>query len=236
VELRTAEPIWIQPYPDELLAPSEADPEARYDAHESISFAFLIALQDLPPRQRCALILGDVLYWHPVEIANTLEITISAANSLLHRARSTLKQRYSAPRQAPAAPALSESRIKHLLDRYLDAWEAADIESIISMLKEDATFPMPPLPAWFKGRPAIKSLLSRTILAGERGGRWRLLPVHANGQPGFAFYQFDEKARRYTPFAIQVLTFDGDLLSDVTTFGFPNLFPAFNLPAEVEGE
>jgi len=234
MEPSNPEPIWIQPYPDELLAPSEANPEACYDAQESISFAFLIALQDLPPRQRCALILGDVLDWHPAEIADTLDITVAAANSLLHRARSTLKQRYSTSRQVPVETTLHDNRVKHVLDRYLQAWEAADVESLISMLKEDATFPMPPLPAWFQGRSAIKSFISGTILAGEARGRWRLLPVHANGHPGYAFYRLDEQDQKYHPFAIQVLTFDGDLLSDVTTFGYPNLFPAFNMPTELE--
>lgn len=233
LEPPTTEPIWIQPYPDELLAPSEANPEARYEARESISFAFLIALQDLPARQRCALILGDVLDWHPGEIADTLEITVSAVNSLLHRARSTLKQRYAPDHQISIEPALSDNRVKPVLDRYLHAWETGDVESIISMLKEDAMFPMPPLAAWFKGRSAIKSLLTGTILAGEARGRWRLLPVHANGQPGFAFYRIDEKDQKYHPFAIQVLTFDGDLLSNVITFGYPDLFPAFGLPGEV---
>jgi RNA polymerase sigma-70 factor (ECF subfamily) len=231
--LPTTEPMWIQPYPDELLAPSEANPEARYEARESISLAFLVALQELSPRQRFALISGDVLDWQPTEIADTLETTISAVNSLLHRARSTLKQRYSTGRRVPRDPTLSDKKLKDLLDRYLRAWETADVESIISMLREDATFPMPPLPVWFQGRTAIKSFISGTILAGEGRGRWRLLPVHANGQPGFAFYQRDEKNRRYFPFAIQVLTFDGDLLSDVSTFGYPALFPAFNLPAEL---
>jgi RNA polymerase sigma-70 factor (ECF subfamily) len=229
------EPVWIQPFPDELLAPSETNPEARYDARESISLAFLIALQYLAPRQRCALILGEVLDWQPAEIAAALETTISAVNSLLHRARSILKQRYTAGRPVSVEPTLSEDQVKELLERYLQAWETADVESIISMLKSDATFPMPPMPVWFRGRPAIKSFISATILAGEARGRWRLHPLHANGQPGFAFYRRDEQTGRYSAYAIQVLTFDGDLLSDVTTFGFPELLPAFNLPVELGG-
>ena len=227
------EPVWIEPYPDELLAPLEAGPEARYDSRESISFAFMIALQELPPRQRCALILGDVLDWQAAEIAGALDISVSAVNSLLHRARSTLKQRYS--HKAVEKPYPTEERQKQLLERYLRAWETADIDGIVSMLTEEATFPMPPLPSWYQGRAAIRAFILATSLAGEAAGRWRLLPIRANGQPGFAFYVRDENTGIYLPFALQVLTFAGELLSDVTTFGTPGLFPAFDLPDEVTG-
>jgi RNA polymerase sigma-70 factor (ECF subfamily) len=138
------EPVWIQPYPDELLAPVEAGPEARVEARESISFAFMVALQELPARQRCALILGDVLDWQAAEIAEALEVSVSAVNSLLHRARSILKRRYRY--KAADKPSLTEERQKQLLERYLRAWEAADIDGIVSMLTEEATFPMPPVP------------------------------------------------------------------------------------------
>jgi RNA polymerase sigma-70 factor (ECF subfamily) len=225
------DPVWIQPYPDELLAPVEASPEARYESRESISFAFMIALQELPARQRCALLLGDVLDWQAAEIAEVLEISVSAVNSLLHRARSILKRHY--PRKIAEKPHLTEERQKQLLDRYLRLWERADIDGIVSMLTEEAAFPMPPLPSWYKGRAAIRAFLLATSLAGEAVGRWRLLPIHANGLPGFAFYQREENAGIYLPFALQVLRFEGELLSDVTTFGNPELFPAFNLPASL---
>jgi RNA polymerase sigma-70 factor, ECF subfamily len=223
------EPVWIQPYPDELLAPMEAGPEARYESRESISFAFMVALQDLPPRQRCALILGDVLDWQAAEIAEMLEISVSAVNSLLHRARSSLKQRY------PGKPAeksyLTGERQKQLLERYLHAWETADIDGIVSMLTEEATFPMPPLPSWYRGRAAIRAFILATSLAGDASGRWRLLPIRANGLPGFAFYLQEGNTNKYLPFALQVLSFEGELLSEVITFGYPGLFPTFNLPA-----
>jgi RNA polymerase sigma-70 factor (ECF subfamily) len=225
------EPVWIEPYPDELLAPVEASPEARYESRESISFAFLIVLQELPPRQRCALILGDVLDWQAAEIAEVLDISVSAVNSLLHRARSTLKQHY--PRHTAEKPYPTEGRQKQLLERYLRAWETADIDGIVSMLTEEATFPMPPLPSWYQGRAAIRAFILATSLAGEAAGRWRLLPIRANGLPGFAFYVRDENSGKYLPFALQVLRFEGELLSDVTTFGTPGLFPAFDLPAEL---
>jgi RNA polymerase sigma-70 factor, ECF subfamily len=228
------EPVWIEPYPDELLSPIEAGPEARYEWRESISFAFLVALQELPPRQRCALILGDVLDWQAVEIAGALDITVSAVNSLLHRARLTLKQRY------PGAGAeglsvdttsiASNLRQEQLLHQYVTFWETADIDGIVSMLTEEATFPMPPLPSWYQGREAIKSFIQATSLAGQAAGRWRLLSIHANGLPGFAFYVRDETTGTYTPFALQILRFAGELLDEVITFGMPGLFNFFGLP------
>jgi RNA polymerase sigma-70 factor (ECF subfamily) len=225
------EPVWIEPFPDDLLAPSEAGPEARYESHESISFAFLIALQELPARQRCALILGDVLDWRAEEIAGVLDASVSAVNSLLHRARSTLKGHY--PRKVAPKPVPTDERQVQLLERYLRAWETADIDGIVSMLAEEAAFPMPPLPSWYQGRDAIRAFIQATSLAGEAAGRWRLLPIRANSRPGFAFYLGDENTGKYLPFALQVLTFEGDYLSEVITFGTPGLFPAFGLPADL---
>ncbi|HSB03540.1 MAG TPA: RNA polymerase subunit sigma-70, partial [Anaerolineales bacterium] len=228
------EPVWLEPYPDELLAPVEASPEALYESHERISFAFMIALQELPARQRCALILGDVLDWQAAEIAEALDISVSAVNSLLYRARSNLKQRY--PHKAVEKPYPTEEQQRLLLERYMHAWETADVDAIISMLTDEAAFPMPPLPSWYQGRTAIRKFLLATSLAGEAAGRWKLLLIRANGLPGFAFYVREENTGKYLPFALQVLSFAGELLSNVTTFGTPGLFPAFNLPAELAKE
>ena len=229
------EPIWIEPYPDELLAPTETSPEARYEARESISLAFLVALQILAPRQRCALILSDVLDWPAAEIADLLGISVSAVNSLLHHARTTLKQHYKKGKADTSTTAEADLRTKSLLERYLRAWESADIEEIISLLTRDASFPMPPQPALFQGQAVIRELIAGTILAGEARGRWRLLPTQANGQPAFAFYQLNPVSQKYQPFAIQVLRIEGDLVADATTFGYPALFPYFNLPIELDG-
>lgn len=224
-------PVWIEPFPDEQLAPREAGPEARYESRESISFAFMIALQELPPRQRCALILGDVLDWQAAEVAGALNVSVSAVNSLLHRARLTLKQRHHQKWEPKLLPA--KERQAQILERYLRAWESADIDGIVSLLTEDATFPMPPLPGWYRGRAAIRSFILATSLAGDAAGRWKLLPIRANGSPGFAFYVRDDAGGKYLPFALQVLRFEGELFGDVITFGAPNLFPAFNLPLEL---
>jgi RNA polymerase sigma-70 factor (ECF subfamily) len=229
----STEPLWIEPFPDELLAPAQISPETRYESSESISLAFLVVLQDLPARQRCALILGDVLDWNAEEIAGVLDATVSAVNSLLHRARATMKQRYRAgPAQIPFATS-EDHQLRKTVERYLHAWENADIEGIVSMLTEEATFPMPPLPVWYQGRSAIRTFLSTTILAGKAKGRWRLLPIRANALPGFAFYRLDETKQQYEPYAIQVLNFEGYLVCDVTTFGYPSLFPVFKLPGAI---
>jgi RNA polymerase sigma-70 factor, ECF subfamily len=114
-----------------------------------------------------------------------------------------------------------------LLDRYVRAWETADIEALITLLKEDATFPMPPSPVWYQGRSAIRAFISSVIFAGDARGRWRLRPTRANARPAFAWYQRDESRNVYRAFAIQVLTLDGDLIADVTTFMISTLFKSF---------
>ncbi|NIO39566.1 MAG: sigma-70 family RNA polymerase sigma factor, partial [Burkholderiales bacterium] len=213
-----SEPIWLEPYPDELLAASDSNPEARYDARESISLAFLTALQVLPPRQRAIVILRDVLDWRAREVAESLDTTVSAVNSALHRARTTLAKHYQTRdvegiKSAPADDALST-----LLDRYVRAWERAEIDTLISLLTEEVTFPMPPSPSWYQGRPAVRAFISANILDGDARGRWRLLPTRANGRPAFAWYKRDPSRAVYNAFAIQVLTVDGNLIADITTF------------------
>ncbi len=224
------EPAWIQPFPDKWLAPASPNPEALYDAHESISLAFMVALQVLPPRQRAILILSDVLGWSTPEISDNLGITVSSVTSLLHRARATMKQRnYPRSRESIRA-GTPDAQTKDLLNRYLRAWETADIEGIIALLTQDASFPMPPAPLWIQGKEAVRAIISETILAGDARGRWKLVAIQANGQPGFAFYRMNEAARIYQPFALQVLTVSDGLVTSVITFGFPAFFRYFNLP------
>jgi RNA polymerase sigma-70 factor (ECF subfamily) len=120
-----------------------------------------------------------------------------------------------------------------LLERYVRAWETADIEALVALLKEDVTFPMPPSPGWYRGRAAVRTFVSATILAGDACGRWRLLPTRANAQPAFAWYRRDETGQVYRAFAIQVVTFEADLIADITTFAIPRLFPFFGMPQEL---
>lgn len=220
------EPIWLEPYPDRLLAADNVNPEEHFLTRENITLAFTAALHLLPPRQRAVLILRDVLDWPAAEVAALLDITVPAVKSALHRARTTLAHRGQAVRVGTMA-ALNEPA-QTLLDRYVQAWETADIPTLLALLKEDATFSMPPIPAWYRGRETIGRLVSTTVFSGEVSGRWRLLPTRANGQPAFGLYQLNQGA--YSAYGIQVLTFAGAFITDITTFRNPALFPYFNLP------
>lgn len=233
-----AEPVWLEPFPDEWLVEAAASPEARYSARESVSLAFLAALQLLPPRQRAVLLLCDVLDWSAREAAELLGVTVPAVNSALHRARAALAKRYRGrgPEAAPVRPADETTRT--LLQRYVQAWEAADVSRLVALLKEDAQFTMPPSPSWYHGRAAIAAFVGATIFAdeavfpGEARGRWRLRPTRANGQLAFAIYQ-REASGAYRPFGLQVLALDGDQLATVDNFIAPALFPLFGLPNEI---
>jgi RNA polymerase sigma-70 factor (ECF subfamily) len=229
---------WLEPFPDEWLVQAAANPETRYTAHESISLAFLATLQLLPPRQRAALILSDVLDWRAKEIADLLNLTVSAVNSALHRARTTLARHYPAPPSAvgPAAP--DDDQLQRLLHKYVRAWEAADVEGLVTLLKEDATFSMPPSPSWYRGRAAMRVFSAATLFKdegmfpGKAAGRWRLRATQANGQPSFALYQRDE-AGVYRAFGLQVLTRDGPQLAEVTAYIDPTLVALFGLPTAI---
>lgn len=231
------EPIWLEPFPDELLpAATTISPEARYAVRESISLAFLAALQLLPPRQRAVLILRDVLDWHASEVAELLDMTVSAVNSALHRARTTLAQHYHSGNLDPPEPA--DETMRALLDRYMQAWETADVPALIALLKEDAVLTMPPSPSWYQGRAAISAFLTSVVFGGPGHVRGRLQPARANGQPAFALYHYDEASRTYRAFAIQVLTFgysaSSGQLAEVAIFLNPALFTPFGLPLELK--
>lgn len=229
------DPIWLEPFPDEQLPETmTSGPEARYAIRESISLAFLTALQLLPPRQRAVLILRDVLDWRASEVAELLEMTVSAANSALHRARTTLAQNYHTGEVDSAiSPSAGENELA-LLNRYMQAWESADMPALIALLKEDAILSMPPSSSWYQGRDTIAAFLATAAFGGTAAGRWRALVTHANGQPAIAFYQRDEADGTYRAFAIQVLTFDHTRIADMTTFMNPTLFPYFGLPPEIK--
>ena len=227
------DPIWIEPYPDSLLPQARVDPAARYDQRESVRLAFLVTLQELPPRQRAILLLRDVLGWPAAEVAAMLGLSASSVTSALYRARVTLSTRGHGEARAARPPELHDPNEQRLLERYLLAWETADIEGLTLLLKEDATFPMPPLPGWYRGRADIRAFVSATILQGEARGRWKFMPTRANGRPAFGLYRRRDERLGYAAFAIQVVTFEAGLVADATTFGFPQLFRRFGLPDEL---
>jgi RNA polymerase sigma-70 factor, ECF subfamily len=222
---------WLEPYPNAYLdsiADSAANPEAYYAAREAVQLAFVAAIQQLPARQRAALLLCDVLGWSSAEAATLLAATPASINSALQRARETLARRYpdgqpvAAPRPAPEEQAL--------LDRYLKAWEGHDVDGFVALLKEDATFTMPPWLQWYVGREAIGAFFGQ---AWKTCGGLRLAPTAANSQPAFAVYEYSATDGRWNAHAIHVLTIKDHLISTLTAFqppAGPNLFPDFGLP------
>ncbi|MCH8339664.1 MAG: sigma-70 family RNA polymerase sigma factor [Chloroflexi bacterium] len=226
------DPIWIEPFPDALLESDRYDPAARFDQRESVTLAFLVALQSLPSRQRAILLLKDVLGLRANEVASLLGSSVSAVNSALYRARIRLKNNYPSTAKTTSA---SDPAVQELLDRYVAAWESADVDSLVALFREDATFPMPPVPTWVEGRGAIREFVSRNILNGDARGRWRLLPTRANSQPAFGWYRRQSDRAAYDAFGIQVITLEDGLIADATTFGFPELFEVFDLPSRIGG-
>ena len=226
------EPIWLEPYPDALLLKDvERNPEEQAIEREHIALAFIVALHLLPPRQRAVLLLRDVLDWPASEVATFLDTSVSAVKSALHRARAIMSGYYSS-HQAPAADPgwMLDGATQQQLNAYIGAWEAADGDALAYLLKEDATFSMPPIPAWYRGREAIRMLVARTVFSGEARGRWRLLPTAANGQVAFGLYRQTETASLYQGYGIQVVTLSGRMVSDIITFIDARLIAHFDLP------
>jgi RNA polymerase sigma-70 factor (ECF subfamily) len=219
------EPIWLEPFPDDQLAPEADSPEARYSLRESVTLAFITALHVLPPRQRAVLILRDVLDWPASEVAEALGQTVGSVKSALHRARTTLAQ-YPGGLSAPPA----DEQLREQLERYVAAWQAADVDGLVGLLTEDATFSMPPIPSWYRGRGEIARLAGMTIFSGPARGRWRLLPTRANGGPAFGLYKLNEGNGGYDAYGIQVVTFSGAAIADILTCRNPVLVTFFNLP------
>jgi RNA polymerase sigma-70 factor (ECF subfamily) len=212
------ESIWLEPYPDERLLVEEgpAVPAARYEQRESVELAFIAALQHLPANQRAALILREVLGFSARESADSLETSVASVNSALQRARRSLQERLPQQSQQATLRSLGDARLTEIVDGYVEAWERDDVETVVSMLTEDASFAMPPLASWFSGRESLRIFLAGWPLSGA--WRWRHLRTTANGQPALGFYCWDEAANCYLPFALNVLTLRGGMISDVTAF------------------
>jgi RNA polymerase sigma-70 factor, ECF subfamily len=219
------EVVWLQPIPDALLATAVADPATIVASRASIRLALIAALQYLPARQRVVLILRDVLAWRAAEVAELLGTTTAAVKSLLQRARARLEQAPPVEDQV-AEPAGPDQRA--LLDRYMAAFEAADIAALLRLLREDAQWEMPPLPAWFAGRQAIGRFLASQVFGASRV--WRLVATRANGQPAVAAY-LRGPAGGYHAHAIEVLTVTAAGIARVVAFLDPSLFVLFGLPA-----
>jgi RNA polymerase sigma-70 factor (ECF subfamily) len=212
------ESVWIEPYPDEMLGVEDgyAAPEARYEQREAVELAFVAALQHLPPNQRAVLILREVLGFSAAETAAALETSVASVNSALQRARAGVEERVPERTQQATLRALGDDKLREIVDRYVDAWDRLDVEAFAAMLAEDATFAMPPLATWYRTREGISIWAANSPMSGA--WRWRSVFVRANGQPALGFYTWDEDAQTHLPFALNVLTFDGEEISDVTAF------------------
>src|SRR5881394_3004901 len=225
---RLGEVVWLEPYPDALLEGAidmPLGPEARYEQRESISLAFVTALQVLPPRQVAVLILRDVLGFHASEVAGMLEVTIQAVNSALKRARASLRRR-----QQPAAghqppPAAGSPAEDTIVAAFARAWESADLDALVALLTDDVFIAMPPEPFGYEGRELVARYCARQFGAGRR---FDLVPTRANGQPAFgAYLRLPAGIRHATGF--YVLTLAGDRIRAMTRFE-ASVLPWFGLP------
>jgi RNA polymerase sigma-70 factor (TIGR02960 family) len=227
---RSGAPLWLEPYPEPLLdAPAEpgAVPEGRIEMRESVSLAFVAALQHLPPRQRAALVLRDVLGFRSAETAGMLECSPDAANSLLKRARATMNERMpDAGRDQ--APLPESPREREASSRFADAFERGDVPAILALLTDDAWLTMPPLPFDYQGHDAIDHFL-RTVTF-HTGQPTRLIPTRANGQPAFARYIKDPHVSLGHAQGLIVLTLRQDRISAITGFMDNSVLPRFGLP------
>jgi RNA polymerase sigma-70 factor (ECF subfamily) len=227
------ESVWMEPYPDERLGLEDgpAGPEARYEQRESVELAFIAALQHLPARQRAVLILRDVLGYSARETAATLETTPTGVDSALQRAHKAVDERLPERSQQAVLGSLDDQGLREIVDRYVDAFERADVDAVVAMLAADGAMTMPPLPTWYRGREAVAAFLKTEVL---RDKRWRLIPARANGQLAFGNYRWDEERETFKPRSISVLTLAREGIAEITTFIGPELIPSFGLPDEIE--
>jgi RNA polymerase sigma-70 factor, ECF subfamily len=224
------EPVWLDPYPDVLLEDipdRSAGPAARYEARESIELSFIVALQHLPPRQRAALVLADVLGFRTGEVAAMLDAGETSVKGALQRARAALRaQLPDADRDR--APRPSSAGERQLVGRFADAVQSGDIDELVSLLTDDARVTMPPLPLEYQGHAAIAAFMRHR--ASLREAPLRVVPTRANTQPAFGCYLPDTQAAIARPYSLFVLTLEGDAIAAITWFFDTGVFRHFGLP------
>ncbi|WP_320669297.1 sigma-70 family RNA polymerase sigma factor [Patulibacter defluvii] len=218
------ETVWIEPYPDAQLgvAAGASAPAARYEQRESLELAFVAALQHLPATQRAVLIMREVLGFSAKETAEALETTVASVNSALQRARATIDAKLPDQSQQQTLRALGDDELRAAVERYMDAMQAGDVERVVAMLTEEATWSMPPLASWFgPGLAQLRVFLEGGPMSGA--WQWRHVPTFANGQAAVGCYTWDEQQGVFLPFCIDVLTLarrpDGEAaVAGVTAF------------------
>ena len=221
VRAGSAELAWLQPVPDSVLTGTVSDPAAVVTERHTMRLAFVAALQNLPPRQRAVLILRDVLDWRATEVAALLELSVAAVNSALQRARARL------PVDHDSVVEPSQARQRELVDRYVAAFENADVAALVAVLAEDAMFEMPPLLTWFRGRATIGGFLGARM---RELGKASVVRTSANGQPAVALYTGpgDGKRRLHS---LHVLTVAAHGVARVAAFQDIGAVRRFDLPA-----
>ena len=230
---RLGEVVWLEPYPDTLLDGGISvppGPEARYEQAETISLAFVTALQLLPPRQVAVLILRDVLGFHASEVAGMLDSTTGSVNSALKRARASLQQRLAAVAGREPPPAAGSPSEEALVARFSSAWESADVDALVALLTDDVFMSMPPLPLEYEGRDVVVRFCGGLF---DGGRRFDLVPARANGQPAFgAYLRVPDGIRRGV--GLYVLTLTGDRICAMTRFD-DSVLSSFGLPRSLPG-
>ena len=224
------EHAWVQPIADDRVLGPEADPAAVADARETLRLAFVAALQHLPPKQRAVLVLREVLRWQASEVADLLHTSVASVNSALQRARATLEA-LDLDADADGAPTVSDAEQRALLTRYVTAFEAYDMTSLVSLLHDDAAFTMPPFPLWVTGPESITAFMQGT---GAKCEGSRLLVTSANGGPAAAIYNRTDEG--YAPWAIVLLEQSGGRITGLHHFIGAEHFAYFGLPPRLDAQ
>jgi RNA polymerase sigma-70 factor (ECF subfamily) len=225
---RLGEVVWLEPFPDALLEglpDVPPGPEARYVRTESVSLAFVTALQLLPPRQVAVLILRDVLGFPASEVAALMDTTVESVTSALKRARAGLQRRWPLGADEVPPPPAGSARESEVVARFASAYESADLEALVALLTDDVFVSMPPMPLEYEGRDVVARVFANIFGAGRR---FDLVPTRANGQPAFGAYLRDRTGTRHGTGLI-VLTLAGDRLGAMTRFD-TGVLPWFGLP------
>ena len=224
------ETTWIEPVPDERVMPTAGDPADVAVSRESVRLAFVAALQHLPPRQRVVLILREVLQWRASEVAELLDTSVASVNSALQRARATLSD--NDLDESPGSVEEMDEAHTELLARYSDAFQRYDMTALVALLHEDVVMSMPPYPLWLRGTDEFIAWMTGTGAECEGS---RLVPVAANGQPGFAQYRRRPDGSGYFGWALQVLEITGGRITGLNSFlDVQTLFPMWGLVTELD--
>ena len=230
---RLGEVVWLEPYPDVLLEgaiDAPPGPEAHYEQIESISLAFVTALQVLPPRQLAVLILRDVLGFHAEEVADMLDSSVDSVNGALKRARATLQNRFSTTGDREPPPASNSPAEAAIVGKFVLAWESADLDALVALLTDDVFIAMPPMPFEYEGRDVVARFCASLF---DSGRRYDLVPTRANGQPAFGVY-LRAPTNISHGVGLYVLTLSGSRISAMTRFE-NRVLPSFGLPRSLPG-